>query len=292
MSVFDIFFCLTSSISSPIISPSFCSSFLSACPHVVLITLCLLCTTDSRVLERVERQVASLTTAFTALVPAIVSLAAKDQNLWTKSVVSSTRDANFRGDLKRALGLHDTKKKKVLVPCMVSGHEGNGEQVLAAHIIPCAGDPRKLSYLGLTATDVSSTKNGLFLAEGIEKAFDKMELTFVRVSPLLDALHLHIWQDSCRGKPLWRGSLHTVGEFDGAELRLNGHVVYKRALCFHAYQCYLLHDPGGAGSVPPMSCSPGTYKYRSERQLYEDNFRRAVADELEGEEAGDCDSGV
>ncbi len=36
--------------------------------------------------------------------------------------------------------------------------------------------------LSLTPDDVQSVRNGLFLADGIEKAFDSLKLSFVRSS--------------------------------------------------------------------------------------------------------------
>ena len=79
---------------------------------------------------------------------------------------------------------------------------------------------------------------GLFLAVGIEKAFDKLQISFVKSNPLKGDLYLRIWDETCRSTPLWPGCNVTIGDFDGCALSLGEHQPFKRCLSYQAYQAY------------------------------------------------------
>ncbi len=159
----------------------------------------------------------------------------KDHNLWTPSIVSCRRNDDFRAELKKHLGY----SRKAKVSCMVTKLKGNGEQVIAAHIVPCSSSPLKLKYIGMGKDDVNNVRNGLFLAFGIEKAFDKLQISFIKSHPLKDELYLRIWDDECRTTPLWEGHQQTIGDFDGRPLLLGSHNPFKRCLSYQAYQAHL-----------------------------------------------------
>jgi hypothetical protein len=129
--------------------------------------------------------------------------------------------------------------KKAKVSCMVSKFKGYGKEVIAAHIAPCTSLVSKLKYVGLEKCDVNNVRNGLFLAFGIEKAFDKLQISFIKSNPLKDELYLHIWDDACRTTPLWEGHEQTIGNFDGSPLLLGAHKPFMRCLSYHAYQAYI-----------------------------------------------------
>jgi len=125
--------------------------------------------------------------------------------------------------------------------CMASGMSGNGDQVVCAHIAPCSSKESLLAKVGLTKADVGSIRNCLFLARGLEIAFDNLQLSFIRdrTKPLNSNLFLKIWDDSCRSHKLWADcGAATIGDYDGSELNLNGHEPFKRALSYQAYQAY------------------------------------------------------
>ncbi len=117
------------------------------------------------------------------ILPMVVNLSVTAHNPWTPSVLSGTRDPNFRQILTNALGHGRTAQ------CMVSGLMGNGEQVIAAHIIPSASNELVMSDLGLSVHDLNDVRNGLFLAVEIERAFDKLQISFVKSNPLSEALY-------------------------------------------------------------------------------------------------------
>jgi len=169
-----------------------------------------------------------------SILPIIRNISLKEHNLWTPSVISSLRNDQFRNDLKKHLGYGKDAK----VSCMVSKFKGNGKEVIAAHIAP-SSSPCKLKYVGLEKVDVNNVRNGLFLAFGIEKAFDKLQISFIKSNPLKDVLCLHIWDDECRKTPLWFGHKQTIGDFDGSPLLLGKHDPFKRCLSYQAYQAHL-----------------------------------------------------
>ena len=169
------------------------------------------------------------------MLPIVMNTSLKDHNLWTPSIVSCRRNDDFRAELKKHLGY----SRRAKVSCMVTKLKGNGEQVIAAHIVPCSSSPLKLKYIGMGKDDVNNVRNGLFLAFGIEKAFDKLQISFIKSHPLKDELYLRIWDDKCRTTPLWEGHQQTIGDFDGRPLLLGSHNPFKRCLSYQAYQAHL-----------------------------------------------------
>lgn len=113
---------------------------------------------------------------------------------------------------------------------MASEIEGNGEQVIAIHIVPSSSEVRKLPHLGLTREGMRDIRNGLFLGASVEKSFDKLESSFVQSNPLRDALN--IWDNSCRFIPIWHDNTMTIG--DGLELNLGAYEPFKRCLSLGA----------------------------------------------------------
>ena len=124
--------------------------------------------------------------------------------------------------------------------CMVSGEKTNVE---AAHIMPVSC---KLSVLkktlGLSGQEVGWVRNGLFLVTVIHKAFDSLQIAFVKSNPLSTALYLTIIDDECRSNPLFSGSSHTIEDVEGQQLQLGEHKAFLRGLSYHAYQAFLKHN--------------------------------------------------
>ena len=89
--------------------------------------------------------------------------------------------------------------KKILVQCMASRKFGNGDEIVAAHIIPCKSSPAILNELHLRIADANSPRNVLFLATNIVHAFDRLQLSFISKDQLHPkSLVMKIWDNSIR----------------------------------------------------------------------------------------------
>jgi hypothetical protein len=132
--------------------------------------------------------------------------------------------------------------------------------------------------------DTSSVRNGLFLASNVEKAFDRLQLSFIKSSPLSDMLVLKIWDDSCRDTPIWTGHETTIGDLDGQELVLGSHRPYKRALSYHACQAYLRNNIDGVPPIPYGTPNAKQSQVASELCLLRGIFDRHVEEEVEDDE--------
>ena len=75
--------------------------------------------------------------------------------------------------------------------CQVS--DAKGSDIIAAHIFPATQNPKLLTLVNLESTDVNNPRNLLFLAKGIEAAFDRMQVTFTMDSE--GTLRLRILDD-------------------------------------------------------------------------------------------------
>ncbi len=81
-------------------------------------------------------------------------------------------------------------------------------------------------------------------------------------------------------KELWPGCGRTIQEFDGAQLNLIDHVVFKRGLSYQAYQAYL-HCSSPLKEMPQHYGSPGIYKVFTQMELLKQTFERDVSNEIE-----------
>jgi hypothetical protein len=243
----------------------------------------------STTVKRLEGQISEII----PIVPVVLKLSAVQNNFWTPSVLSSGRSSRFRRKLTKSVG--DTTTAGAV--CMVSGHVGTGDQVRAAHIVPCSSDASKLAFIGLTIDDVNSPRNGLFLAKNVEMAFDKLQLSFIKTKLFYDRLYLKIWDDSCRSVPIWPGHATTIGDLDGRELVLGAHKPFKRALSFQSYQAYMhcttvgkvMPEPYG---TPEAQCdarvqADAWYKAEQLRDIADQHFKN-MQEELD-DEASDAE---
>ena len=62
---------------------------------------------------------------------------------------------------------------------MLPGEEGNGLEVVAAHIIPASTRPKILAGIPMTMEELQSPRNGLFLAKEVQAAFDRLQISFI-----------------------------------------------------------------------------------------------------------------
>lgn len=168
------------------------------------------------------------------IVPVVARLNARAYNPWTPSQISGSRDNNFRENLKAHLKITSNN-----IPCMLTREIGNGDQVCAAHILPCSTRQDIFQDLSMDVTDLNSCRNGLFLAKNIELEFDRLHLSFVPrdvLNPTM--LKMVIWTEATRNIPIWDGHPDMIGQYEGCTLNLGPHLPFRRALSYQAYQAH------------------------------------------------------
>ena len=134
-------------------------------------------------------------------------------------------------------------------------------------------------------SDVSNVRNGLLLCKGIEEAFDRLQLSFVKSNPLSMDLFLKIWDDSCRSNPLYPGSTILIGGFDGSRLDLSAHKPFLRALSFQAYQSYLVYKNQTMSVAPAEYGSDPECEYFKGRELLKSAVLRDIQFEVHDEDS-------
>eukprot|EP01041_Mallomonas_annulata_P004807 gene4807-9585_t len=92
----------------------------------------------------------------------------------------------------------------------------------------------------LRKEDLNCTRNLLFLSKNIEKAFDKLQISFIKSTDNLEFnLFLKIWDSSVYDMPIWLNSEHTIGKYNGCKLNGRRNNPFKRALSYQAYQAFI-----------------------------------------------------
>ena len=165
---------------------------------------------------------------------------------------TTDRKSNFRNSVAKFYGAWTAKKN--FATCMVSRVIGDGQSVVAAHIVPVSAQRTQLRACGMDRRDLNSTRNGLMLAKNIERAFDALRLSFVPKDPFRSSsLALKIWDPSlfeekesvcdasnitiasCEGSPLMFEGNSLIGEevpYDSASMP------FRRALSFQAQHAF------------------------------------------------------
>lgn len=222
------------------------------------------------------------------LIPMVCNMSLSSNNLWTPSAISEhgKRDDSMRALLKAEMGY----SKKGKVRCMLTGETGGGDCVVCGHIVPCSSKAIKIQSLGLTLDDLNTSPNLVFWAINIERAYEKLQISFVKSVSLnfTEEYVMKIWDDSIRASPIWKGSLRTIGEFENKPLILGKHVIMKRGLSFHAIQAYNTYS--SSDLKLGKSClygSPGNYSYLETLALLRKDFDR----DLDGEVGSDREVG-
>ena len=225
-------------------------------------------------------------------IPILLDGVIANNNLWTPSKISGGRDSEFRTKMMVCLGYSKKKNKKP--QCMVTGIRGNGDKVIAGHIIPCTSEKKKIAELGMELTDLNEVKNGVFWVTGIENAWERLQLSFIKSNPLSKDLYMKIWDESIRNTPLYNGSTQFVGDFENHKLNLGDHIVMKRGFSYQAYQSYMSN--AGSDEILKKAClygSPGTYKYMTEMEIMKGQVVKDIEEEVEEEESeGDDDDDI
>ena len=137
------------------------------------------------------------------------------------------------------------------ITCMITGEvesqRDGWNTVRCAHIIPhrMRSETASLAQIGYTYLDVDHARNGLFVLEGFEIAFDKKYLGFCRSkNTLRNRIVVRVFdKEACSKIPIYRGSLQFVDEYHNFELNLvfgeYEHKPWKTALHLHVIMCLL-----------------------------------------------------
>ena len=216
------------------------------------------------------------------VVPLVVDMSIQRHNLWTPSVISGGRSTTYRKALMIEMG-YDNKTNKPV--CMVSGISDGGDKVICGHLVPCKSPQHKLNELNINVADLNNRENCVFWCAGFEQAYETLQISFVRTNPLSEKYYLKFWNDDARRIPLWGGCTRCIGEFDGSELNLGGHNIWKRALSFQAYQGYLANNIEDADlKKETLYGSPGSYPFYNKIKELRKEYQKLVLEETDIEE--------
>ena len=204
-----------------------------------------------RVIAPLQRDLQRSLDVVVNVLPDLNNVILRMNNPYTLSKLSSDRrHPDFRQNLIRAVyGRSQMRSDKI--ECMLSGEQGNGLEVVAAHIVPASTSSQILEGIPMTKDEVLSVRNGLFLSKEVEVAFDNLQISFIPKDVLHpETLVMVIWKDEVRSTPLWKqyacngmeSSVCTlqIGQFAGHALKLKGHDPIRRGLAYQAGMAYNL----------------------------------------------------
>ncbi len=233
------------------------------------------------------------------IVPIVCNMAIESNNLWTNTQqtdaiteVDEEQKDRFLEHLGYDVQYHQSvKRKRLTCTCMVTNEDGDSDyQVVMAHIAPKRSKIRLLNSIGMNEGDLQDVRNCLLLAHGIEKGFDKLRLSFIKSNPLQNRLYMKIWDDSIRSESIFEGSSRTIGEFDGARLKLGEasgdtftHNPFRRALSYQAYIAYLRFKHIEGNIEPAEFGSDEETNYAVQCRLMKQSVIQSVEEELESE---------
>jgi hypothetical protein len=157
--------------------------------------------------------------------------------------------------------------------CMYSGF--TNEQVRAAHILPKSSKAPLLRNLHID--DINATRNLLWLAPGIEEAFDAMQLSFIPclTKGMVQKYKLKIWDDNCKSNLIFKNEATKIGDIDlenqymdftiknGNKKSATQHVFYRRCLAYQAICCHQFYER----EVPLNSDDIGDFSSLSEDEI-------------------------
>ena len=213
------------------------------------------------------------------IIPLVLDMSIQRHNLWTPSVISEGESATYRQELMNEMGFDNKKNKPV---CMVSGISDGGDKVICGHIVPCQSPQYKLNELSIKVADLNNSENCVFWCAGFQHAYESLLISFVRTNPFSEKYYLKFWNEDAKQIPLWRGCTRFIGEFDGSELNLGGHNIWKRALSFQAYQGYLANDIQDADlKKETLYGSPGSYPFYNKIKELRKEYQKLVLEETD-----------
>jgi len=117
------------------------------------------------------------------LVPVVQQVAEgirRDLDPWgSPSNRTTSEQTDWKEKLKQYYERH-AKKQPAMIKCMITNEALPSSEVKASHIWKRSTNGRGLKSFKLSASDVSTTRNGLLLSKAIEEAFDVKEVCFIR----------------------------------------------------------------------------------------------------------------
>jgi hypothetical protein len=179
------------------------------------------------------------------------------------------------------------------IPCMIAGlipppptTRTDPPNLKLAHLLPRSTKAKILRSLGLNTTNVDDFRNMLVLCAGFEEAFDRQQISFVpNANPFNGGFVVIFWTDEMKGSPLYPGALQRLGDFDEWPLNLevNGHphVIFRRALSYHAYTCFRKWRKESPSLEPPNDCDISIYEgsYKTTRAEYLKQIAKDMKDD-------------
>jgi len=167
----------------------------------------------------------------------IVILKRKRLDVWTPSKRSQKEQYEFKKKLINFYGCEDPKNSNNLF-CMVLDQPFERTKVIAAHLWKYSTYGEGLDEFGLKADDVSSPRNGIIIADGIEAAFDSKQLCFI-YDPLALKLKVFVLDPNILEEKVSPSPSTLFKEIIGAELHHpEGHFPFRRILAWHARCCF------------------------------------------------------
>jgi hypothetical protein len=173
-------------------------------------------------------------------------------NAYTESGVDTPRNENLRTDsIQTYFGRQPPR-------CMLTGF-GDTDYLTCSHILPHSllnSKHHLLQLTGLSAVEISNSRNTLLLCTGIEKAFDRLDCSFVQSESDPTVFVLKIWtpRGACPdGKKFhgdvrslsifWKGPIprdSTISEFEGVALNFGpmGIIPYRRSFEFQTQAAF------------------------------------------------------
>lgn len=165
-----------------------------------------------------------------------------------------------------------------------------------AHLLPVSTSPKIRQILRIPWDDddgIWSLRNVLLLAEGVEHAYDRLQLSFTENPLHIGVYHMRIWDESIRNTPIWPKEgrtdvdVPTIGSFENMPLNLtfpNDRRLepFKRALCYQELMCYIR-----LSALPSSQCLRDFIKFRKDMVgVMCSSLVKTILEECEGSDWG------
>lgn len=155
---------------------------------------------------------------------------------WTPSKRTQTEQTEFKQKVIEFYQRQDPNVPGNLL-CMVLNRSYPRDQVRAAHMWKYKTYGKGLEEFGLEYSDVSSPRNGLILAEGIEQAFDAKQVCFF--CGLGKDITLAVLDPTLLNKLVAPSTQKTFQDINGSKLLFPpGNLPFRRILNWHAKLSY------------------------------------------------------
>ena len=162
------------------------------------------------------------------------------------NIKTSIRSDDFR---RTVLQYYPTQlNKDGSVTCQLTQVTGNGDQIVAAHLVPSSGTDADFTEIGLLPSDRNKGINGLLLAHNIERAFDQKRCAFVPHILKKGVLVFKILDPSLREVKLFdsyqykghvqKAASRCIGEVEGQVLDVDLSKICFRLFSRHAFWAF------------------------------------------------------